>query len=358
MRLQAAAAASVLMVFGLAACGKPEDASAPPVRPVLSVVAEARAARSLAYVGAIEPQFTTNIGFQLLGRLISREVEVGDLVRAGQRVAALDPVALEFAVRASRAALASAQAQLTNAASAEARLKALQQGVSTTQASLDAAEQARQAAEAAVARAQANLAKANEQLGYAERRAPYDGVVTAVGAEVGQIVSLGETVVTIAKPDPRDAVVDIPDWLGVDLKIGARFLVALQLDPSITAHGVIREIAPQADAATRSRRVKIGLTDPPDTFRLGATVLANIDPASMTAIALPRGALFEADGKTMVWIVNPQSGSVSKRQVEVAAATDAVITLASGVEPGEHVVTAGVHSLADGQRVKMDKTSL
>jgi multidrug efflux pump subunit AcrA (membrane-fusion protein) len=99
--------------------------------------------------------------------------------------------------------------------------------------------------------AQTNLTKAREQLGYALLKADFDGVVTAIGAEIGQVVTPGQAVVTIARPDIREAVIDIADDLAATLRIGLPFVVTLQLDTSIHIEGKVREIAPQADAAAR-----------------------------------------------------------------------------------------------------------
>ena len=163
-----------------------------------------------------------------------------------------------------------------NARADEARKRRLIATDATSRQSVDNAEQVRAGAEATVARAQANLTKAVEQLGYAQLKAEFAGVVLAVSADVGQVVSPGQNVVTVARPDVREAVVDVGPEFPVPLQIGLPFRVSLQLLPDVSAEGLIREIAPQADAMTRTRRVRISLNDPPPSFRLGATVTAKL----------------------------------------------------------------------------------
>ena len=158
----------------------------------------------------------------------------------------------------------------------EARKRTLITTDATTKATLENAEQERAAAHASVIRAQDDLIKANEQLGYTQLKSGFAGVVTAVGAEVGQVVSPGQSVVTVARPDIREAVVDIGPDFPVPLRTGLRFTVSLQLDPTIHVDGQVREIAPQADFATRTRRVRITLNNPPENFRLGTTVMATV----------------------------------------------------------------------------------
>lgn len=146
----------------------------------------------------------------------------------------------------------------------------------TTKQAVDDAEQVRAGAEASVARAQANLTKTLEQLGYAQVKTDFAGVITAVGAEVGQVVSPGQTVVTVARPDVREAVADIGADFPVPLTIGLRVIVSLQLLPAVQVQGQIREIAPQADPVTRTQRIRIAFSDLPPSFRLGATVTARL----------------------------------------------------------------------------------
>ena len=264
------------MIGLLAACQEEHHAEAPAPRPVLTVVAAPQTARTVGFAGTVEPRYKSDLGFRVLGRVISRDVNVSDVVRKGQRLATLDPLTYQLAVRSAQADLVSATARLENAAATESRQRTLLQQNITTQAQYDAAKQARESAEAGVTSARANLDKAEEQLGYAELRAEFDGVVTATEAELGQVVQPGQTVVSVARPDIREAVVDLPESIGRDLRPGARFDIALQVDPSVRAAGSVREIAPQADPATRTRRVRITLDNPPESFRLGTTITASV----------------------------------------------------------------------------------
>src|SRR3954463_7455772 len=146
---------------GLTACQKEEAKPLPP-RPVLSVIASSAAASSLSLPGTVQPKIETQLGFRVLGRVIARNVSVGDLVKKGDVVAAIDPLSLELAVRSSQSDLANSQAQLTNAVSNEDRQKTLLTAHSGSEAQFEEAEQSRRTAAAAVGKAQANLNKAQE----------------------------------------------------------------------------------------------------------------------------------------------------------------------------------------------------
>ena len=206
-------------------------------------------------------------------------------------------------------------------------------------------------------RARANLAKAQEQLGYTNLRSDFDGVVMTVDAEVGQVVAAGQTAMTVARPDVREAVVDVPEDLSGDLRPDSRFEVVSQVDPATRANGTEREIAPQADPATRTRRGRSTLENPPTNLRLGSTVTATLTTPTASRIELPASALLERDGKTMVWVVDTASRTVSTRDVRLAARNERAIQIADGLTPGTRVVTAGVNSLAPGQSVKLTEAA-
>ena len=344
-----------MFVFALFTAGcKPESEAQEPVRPVLSTVVEPTAPGSTAAVGSVEPRYKTDLSFRVLGRLIARPVNVGDSVEQGEIVGAIDSTALELAVRSAKAELSRSQAQLANASATEQRQRTLIATDTTSRETLDNAVQVRAGAEASVARAQANLTKAIEQLGYAQVKADFAGIVTAVAADVGQVVSPGQTVVTVARPDIREAVVDIGPDFPVPLRVGLPFTVSLQLLPAIQVGGQIREIAPQADPVTRTQRVRIALNDPPSSFRLGATVTARLASDQRSILRVPESAVLSKDGENFVWVVDLPASTVSLRKVD-AFRDDGGIQVTGGLEAGTRIVTAGIHSLIQGQHVRIDQ---
>jgi RND family efflux transporter MFP subunit len=347
--------AGCLLVAGLlAGCG--EKAAAPePIRPVLSMVISPPDADTISVVGTVQPRYQTDYGFRVLGRLIARPVNVGDSVVKDQPLAAIDATAAELTVRSLQGALTTAQGSLANATGTVNRQRTLIETGANTQATLDSAEQSYASAEASVVRAQSDLAKAREQLGYTKRSAEYAGVVASVGAQVGQIVAPGQTVVTVARPDVREAVIDIAVDLASRLQIGMPLTVALQIDPKIRAEGKVREIGPQFDSLTRLNRVRVTLESPPDSFRLGSTLTAYIPGNGARGIQLPAAAILTRDGKSSVWVVDPGTKSVAMRDVAIVTNTNGTVTVTSGVEVGMRVVTAGVHHLKEGQKVRLEK---
>lgn len=326
-------------------------------RPVVSILVKAQDDQPTGFAGTIQPQFQTDRGFRVLGRLIARRVEVGDVVAPGQVLAQIDPLLLELAVRTSEADLAKAQAQLDNATATESRRRALLAKNVVAQADFDSAQQALEAATAGVRQAEANLIKAREQRSYATLTADVAGVVTSVDAEVGQMVTAGKKVMTVARTDAREAVVDIPDFAARSLNPGQPFNVRLQADPSVTVSGKIREIAPQADQATRTRRVKIALDRNIEAFRLGTTitVLPVGRSAAQAVFEIPASAIVTRDGQPHVWLLDPQTKTVHATPVQITEKDNRTVRIGSGLATGERIVIAGVNSLSNGQIVKFDE---
>ena len=343
----------VLMAATLAGCGDHKPPT-PQTRPVRAVTVERRASgESVSLTGQIRAQDQASLAFRLDGRMLERRVNVGDIVKPRQVIARLDPQIQQNGLRQAQANLSAAQGQLTEARNDfERQQKVLERGY-TTRSRFDQAQQALQTAEAQVNAAQAQLRTAQEQMSYTDLLADAAGTVTAVGAEPGEVVAAGRMIVQVAREGGRDAVFDVPAQL---IRTGPRdpvVEIALTDDPRIRATGRVREVAPQADPATRTFLVKVGLIDPPDAMRLGATVAGRITLTIPAGVELPASALTQANGRPAVWVVDPQTQTVSLRNVDILRYDSATVLASQGLETGETVVTAGVHVLRPGQKVRL-----
>jgi RND family efflux transporter MFP subunit len=356
MKLLPAIFFTAVSTVAIAGCdsGHGEEPASPIVRPVLSMVVEPANQQQRGFAGLVEPRHQTDRAFQVLGRIIARNVDVGDLVEKGQTIAQIDPLPYQLAVRAAAADLASAKSQLEKTTAQRNRTRLLVEKKASPQADLDIAQAAMDTAAASVRQAEAQLAKAKEQLSYTTLTADIDGIVTSVDAEVGQMASPGVKVMTLARTVVREAAVDVPEDVARSLKPGAPFEIRLQADPSVTTSGQVREIAPAADATTRLRRIKITLDRAADAFRLGATITATpAGAAEWSTIEVPIQAVFEPDGEARVWVVDSAAKTVHSVAVAVAAHDDRIARIARGLEPGARVVIAGANSLTQGQAVKI-----
>ena len=341
----------------LAACSKHEPPPEP-VRPVLSIKVQALNEETLGrFAGSIQARYESNTGFRVGGRITSRNVDVGAEVQKGTLLATLDPSDQQNQLRSAQGDLAKVQAQLINAQANARRQQALFDRGVGAQAQLDIATTDLKTTQASLDQARAAVNQSKDQLGYTELRSDHKAVVTAWNAEAGQVVTAGQQVVTLAQPDIKEAVIDLPDTLVDEIPSDVVFLVAGQLDPSINTTATLREIEPQAQSATRTRRARLTLADTPDGFRLGTAISVTLSSAIKPRIELPATALQEVDGKSRIWVIDTQSKTVSPRDVSVISRTDGSVVLAGGVKNGERVVSAGVNSLKPGQSVKLDEDS-
>jgi membrane fusion protein, multidrug efflux system len=343
-----------LATLTLSACGPAEEARAPEVRPVRTVTVSKREAGStVTLTGRIEAQNEAALGFRIAGRVMERPVNVGDRVQPGQIIARLEPQNEMNALRSAQANLAAVQAKLTQTRNHFERQETLLAQGWTTRALFDEAQKARDTAQAQVDSAEAQLKAAHDLVSFTELKADAPGVVTATGAESGEVVQAGQMIVKLARQGGRDAVFDVPAQVLRSAPSDPLIEVNLAEDPTIMARGRVREVAPQADPVTRTFEVKIGLIDPPEGMRLGATVTGRLTMDAAPVIEIPASALTRVDRQPAVWVVDPVGKTVSLRNVDVLRFDPTKVAVSQGLDIGEIVVTAGVQALHPGQKVRL-----
>ena len=341
----------------LAACRPAAEPAAPEIRPVRVMTVETRAGgETVSLTGNIQAQTEVNLSFRIDGRMIQRNVDVGAVVKPGQVVATLNADNEENALQSARANLTAARAQLVEARNNYDRYKTLFAQRFVAEAEFDRYAAILKTAQSQVDSAQAQVNIAQNRLGYAQLVADAGGTVTAVGAEPGEVVQGGRMIVQIARQGGRDAVFDVSPQIKNSAPANPEITVSLTTDPKVTALGRVREVSPRADPATGTFRVRVGLTNPPATMRLGTTVTGRMRLDTMTGIEIPASAVIRSDRQSAVWIVDPKTGTVSTRNIEVASQDSARVAVVSGLSPGDVVVTAGVQALRPGQKVRLLET--
>ena len=352
-RIRALAGAFALALLA-AGCNQEAKTEPPQPRPVRTVTVEKGAiGDAVQLTGDIRAENEVNLAFRIGGRIIERKGEVGDKVEPDQVLAKLDPQDELNTLRSAQAALTAAQAQQVEAQNTFDRQNHLMERGFTTRANFDAAKQALQTAQARVDDATAQADIAQDRVGFTELKANVEGTITARSAESGQVVQAGQSIFTIARTDGRDAVFDVPAQVLRAAPADATIAIALANDPSVTAKARVRTVSPQADPVTRTFQVRLSLIDHPEAMRLGATVTGRLQLESANGISIPASALTSTDRKPAVWVVDPQNLTVALRNVEVQRFDPAMAVIASGLEPGEMVVTAGVQALHPGQKVRL-----
>jgi multidrug efflux system membrane fusion protein len=343
---------TVFAAAALAACSKPAEKTED-IRPVRAVtVASSDVDVNAEFSGEVRPRVESRLGFRVGGKIVSRKVDVGTLVKHGQVLMQLDPQDLQLS---QAQALAGLRAAETNRDLARAELKRYQELRSknfVSQAVLDEKESTFKSSQSSVDAQQAAYRGQSNQAGYATLVSDVDGVVTAVDAEVGQVVSPGTPVVRVAKAGEKEIVIGLPEDK-VDMLRGISDVqVRLWADPKHAVVGKIREISPVADASTRTYTAKVSIPEALAEAKLGMTAVvqfASKTPAPQ--IKVPLTALFYEKSASSVWVV--EGGAVRLVPVTIGGAAGNDIVLASGVKAGQTVVTAGVNLLKPGQKVKI-----
>lgn len=344
---------NLLAIFALCACS-PDEPRAEKPRPVRTVTAALTdSGEEIVLTGEIRPHVETDLGFRIDGRVVSRLVDIGAMVRKGQVLATLDPRDVSNQLQAAEADLRSAQSSESLTQLALDRQRALLRTQVVAQARVDEAETNWRTAVARRQAAAANLENARNRLAYARLLADEDGVVTAVGANPGQVVATGQMVVKVAATEERDAVFSVPEAVLANGTADFRVRVSLISDPSVQTVGSVRDVSPTADSVTRSYRVRIALPEAPAVMAFGATVSGQVVMGSDRLFVLPASALTRAGGSPAVYVVDPSSSTLRRTDVHVARYSATRIFVSSGLAPGEKVVVAGVSKLRPGQAVAL-----
>jgi len=306
-------------------------------------------------IGEIKPRLESDLGFRVSGKLTQRIAEIGATVKKGEVLARVDDQDYRNRLASAEADVAAAEAVLVEASATEARISALLAKGFTTRANHDATLKNLRSAQAKLKSANIAFAMAKDQLGYTELHAEFDGIVTATGAEAGQSINVGQMVVRVADPRSRDAVFSIAEAAFASDQRGKKIptvAVSLLTNPAITTTGTVREIAPMADAATRTFQVKVSLENAPDKMRFGASVAGRVEIAGAPVVTLPGSALFDKDGQPAVWVVDASS-AVELKPVAIARYETDRVVISDGLAKGDRVVTAGVNRLREHEKVSI-----
>lgn len=346
--------AALALASVLAACSK-HDAPPEAVRPVkLARVALGQAGSAAVFAGEVKPRHESDLGFRIAGKVVARHVDVGARVTKGTPLARLDPSDVALQAQAARAAAAAAETEYQFAKSEFDRYANLHDLRFVSASALDQKRNAMNANRAKLEQARAQLAVAGNQAAYAVLVADGDGVVTAVSAEVGQVVSAGQPVVRVAREEEREVAIAVPENRLDELRDARALGVVLWAKPDRIYPAKVREVAPAVDAATRTFAVRVSIVEPDAEVRWGMTANVVLQGASDEAAALvPSSAIYHGeDGRPAVWIFDPAQRTVSLRAVTLGGFREDGALVSSGLAEGEWIVAAGVHKLRAGQQVK------
>lgn len=349
------ALAIAVLAAGISGCGSKEEAAAPAQLVRTQRIGGPSAGQDEdTYAGTVRGRYESNLSFQIGGRITSRNVQMGSSVHAGDALMTIDPKDAAQAVYQTQAQVQAAQAQLELAQANLARYRQLFAQDAVSAAALDQYQTAYDQAQAQYQQAQAAQQAQENQLSYTTLTADADGVISSVTGEVGQVVAAGQTMLTLVHNGDLEVQINVPENKLADFPIGRDVTVSFWALTQETA-GVVREVSPMADLASRTYKVCITVPNPPQGMQLGMTASVHngsSSSASASAVELPLSAIYQTGDTPQVWVVGADH-TVSLKAVTVAEfGSDSVRV--TGLSAGDQVVTAGVHMLKDGQTVRIE----
>jgi RND family efflux transporter MFP subunit len=344
--------ALLLTSAALTACSRQEPPPLPD-RPVkLMTVGAGSATATAELAGEVRARVESSLGFRVTGKIVARRVETGQRVRRGDELARIDPRDFELSGQSADSALIAATAQLDNARAEFARYQELSRKGFVSATEMERKRVELSAAEAQHQQASSSKSLEKNRLGDTVLRADVDGVVVAVQADVGEVVSAGQPVIRIAQDGPREIEVEFPENRTALAKL-AKAQVALWANPSVRLPATLRELSAAADPVTRTFRARYTVKAPVDALALGqsATLLLQLPAMNAGTVRLPTTAIFGKQGQTQVWLYDDKASTVKRHPVQ-SVGVDGNDVLVTGLHTGMQVVTAGVHVLNDGQKVQ------
>jgi membrane fusion protein, multidrug efflux system len=347
-------ASALALLVVLAACGKPPP-EPEPVRAVRTrtVVADA-AGGTKEFAAEIRARTEVRLSFRVAGKITQRSAEIGQVVRAGQVLAQLDPEDLRQGQQAALAGVAAADASFEQQSGEYKRFKDLKDQGFISSWDLERRGAALKAAQAQLDQARAQARVQRNQAAYATLLATAAGVVTGVDAEAGAVVAAGTPVLRLAVDGPRDVVFSVPEDGVAAMRplLGRAGAIGVRMWGDNTLHAAtLRELAASADPMTRTFAAKADVGKA--TVQLGQTATVLVEqPRTQGVVKLPLTAIVRLQDRAAVWVVDKPTMKVKQVTVAIGGADGNEVVVTGGLTPGQEVVIAGVHVLSPDQQVK------
>ncbi len=339
----------------LSGCSEEKAKTVEIIRPVKTIeIAKADETRTLDYSGSVRARTEMNLGFRINGKIIERLVDIGQRVKSGDLLARVDPADYQLSVRSAEASLDAAERQVETAELVRNRAEKLFAKQVSPKSQLEQAVLSYNQAVATRDSAKSTLEQARNQVSYAELRSDQNGIVTAVSADVGQVVGSGTPVVTVAVDGEKEVLIAVPEMDIAQFKPGKTVKAGFWSDDALTLQGKVREVAGSADPQSRTFAVRVSLPNDPNVL-LGMT--ANIEATATNAkqaVSIPLSALTEKDKQPIVWTVDRAATTVHARPVKVGDFTGDGVRISDGLKPGDLVVSAGTQFMTEGLKVKLE----
>lgn len=337
----------------LCACEEAPQPFKPPRPALVMTVSDTSISNAMVLVGEVRPRYESSQGFRISGKIIERLVDVGAQVKKGQLLVRLDAVDSNLNAAAAVADVRAAEASHALAVAEFDRQRQLFERKFISASALDMQEAELKTSSARLAQVKARANVSGNQAKYANLTADRDGVVTAIRAEPGQVVEAGEAIVQIANLNETEVLVAVPESRMHQIKLHAPVSIKMWANQQRLYQGFVREVSPAADSATRAFNVRVVIKDADAEVKLGMTAGVRFDDEAEQGsprLLIPSSALTEIDGKKIVWVINPDN-KAQQREVVTGGFSEDGVLITKGLQPGERIAVAGVHTLVNNMLV-------
>lgn len=356
MRIKNGVFVTVISALFLAGCQEETTTEIEPVKiPVVKTIALAHSSDQPQWslTGTVAARYTSNLAFQVGGKIIQRLVNGGDIVQAGQSLFILDPVDYKLALNVILADIRATEAQIHNAKLELQRFKGLLQRSLISQQSVDQAQSNLTVLEERLKSQVLQEKQARNQLEYTVLKSPGLGKILTIQAEEGEVVAAGYSVASIALAGSREVVVQVPENRIQNLPSHAQVKLYGSEKPFSVR---LRERDANADALSRTWTARYEFTDNTpeiqsflETLNLGQTATLTFESVGKL-IKVPNSALYEQGDFASVWQV--KDGHVKRVPVKVVRLSEDWAWIEGDFSDVSHIVSLGVHQLNEGQAVK------
>jgi membrane fusion protein, multidrug efflux system len=303
------------------------------------------------YSGEVRGRYETQLAFQVTGKIVKRNIDLGSVVKPGDTLMEIDPKDIQQVVNVGSAQVYAAESQLNLAESNLNRYRQLYEQNAISRAQYEQYQNAYVAAAAGVRQASAQYVQGTNQLSYSTLYAESAGVVSSINVEVGQVIGAGQTVITLVRDGEREVEINIPENRIEEVRKAQQIRVTFWALSNVSIEGKLREISPMADKISRTYKVRVSLVNPPQDIKLGMTATVNMaNSNNPKTVYIPLSAIYQTSDAPDVWVIN--NGVVNLKPVKIGAFADGKVQVLDGLQEGEVIVTAGVHKLREGQKVR------
>lgn len=306
------------------------------------------------YTGIVRGRYETNLSFQVGGKILNRNVQLGDMVSAGQVLMSIDARDVAEKSNQGDAQVLAAKAQLDLAQANLTRYKQLYAQDAVSASVLDQYQTAYDAALGQYNQAIAGAVQGHNALEYTNLTAPMSGVISALNAEAGQVVAAGQPVISLVQTGEMEVEINVPENHLPDVALGKQVEVTFWALKNVRVDGTIREVAPMADSLSRTYKVRVSIHNPPKGMNLGMTASVKVSEAQTSAVGamMPLTAIYQTSTDAHVWVVDKDNNTVHLKKISFEDIGNNAVRV-SGLSAGDIVVTAGVHKLYEGQKIRL-----